>query len=116
LLEQVLKPLSQNEAACYQRYDWTTKRLAEWHEIQPTEYLILEGVSSSRQAFRPYLTLTIWIETPRVERLRRGLERDDEGARAQWGIWMAHEDEYIVCEHPEQTADVVIDGMVPCTI
>jgi len=29
LLGQVLEPLSHNETACYQRYDWGTKRLAE---------------------------------------------------------------------------------------
>src|SRR5581483_4355313 len=34
LLGQVLKPLSHNEIARYQRYDWSTNRLAEWHEIQ----------------------------------------------------------------------------------
>jgi uridine kinase len=113
LLEQVLEPLSHNEIARYQRYDWDTKRLAEWHEIQPVEYLLLEGVSSSREAFRPYIAFSIWIETPRKERLRRGLERDGETARPQWEEWMAREDEYIELEHPEQRADLVISGTEP---
>lgn len=113
LLEQVLEPLSHNEIARYQRYDWGTKRLAEWHEIQPFDYLLLEGVSSSREAFRPYLACSIWIETPRKERLRRGLERDGETARSQWEEWMASEDEYIEREHPEQKADLVINGTEP---
>ncbi len=110
LLEQVLEPLSHNERARYQRYDWGTKCLAEWHEIQPATYQILEGVASSREAFRPYLALSIWIETPREERLRRGLERDGETARPQWGEWMAREDEYIEREHPQQKAHLVING------
>jgi len=113
LLEQVLEPLSHNERARYQRYDWGTKRMAEWHEIQPAEYLLLEGVSSSREAFRPYLACSIWIETPRNERLRRGLKRDGEIARPQWEEWMAREDEYIRCEHPEQKADLVLGGTEP---
>ena len=113
LLEQVLEPLSHNEIACYQRYDWGTKHLAEWHEIQPVKYLILEGVSSSREAFRRYIALSIWIETPRNERLRRGLERDGETAHTQWEDWMAREDEYIEHEHPEQKADLVINGTQP---
>ena len=113
LLEQVLEPLSRNERACYQRYDWSTKRLAEWHEILPAEYFLLEGVSSSREVFRPYIALSVWIETPRQERLRRGLERDGETARSQWEEWMIHEDEYIEFEHPEQKADLVIKGTEP---
>src|SRR5438552_15278696 len=110
---QVLEPLSHNETARYQRYDWSTKRLAEWHDVQPVDYLLLEGVSSSREAFRPYIALSIWIETPRQERLRRGLQRDGETARQQWEEWMAHEDEYIEHEHPEQKADLVINGTQP---
>ena len=49
LLEQVLEPLSHNERARYQRYDWSTRCLADWYEIEPAEYLLLEGVSSSRE-------------------------------------------------------------------
>lgn len=113
LIEQVLEPLSHNETARYQRYDWSTKHLAEWHEIQPAAYLILEGVSSSREAFRPYIIYSIWIETPRQERLRRGLERDGETALPLWEEWMASEDEYIEREHPEQKADLIINGTEP---
>jgi len=110
LLEQVLEPLSRNQTAHYQRHDWNTKRLEEWHKVQPVEYLILEGVSSSRAAFRPYIAFSIWIETPRQERLRRGLERDGEAARPLWEEWMAQEDEYIKREYPEQKANLVING------
>jgi len=110
LIEQVLEPLARNVPARYQRYDWDTKSLAEWHDVEPTDYIIVEGVSSSREAFRPYVAYSVWIETPRDERLRRGLERDGESARAQWDEWMAREDEYIQQEKPAERADVVIDG------
>jgi uridine kinase len=110
LLEQVLQPLARNQSARYQRYDWNLRQLAEWHDIQPVPYLILEGVSSARAAFQPYLTFSIWIETPREERLRRGLARDGEDALAQWQDWMQHEDAYIEREHPERRANLVISG------
>lgn len=108
LVDQVLEPLSRNKVARYQRYDWDTKSLAEWHDVEPGEFLILDGVSASREAFRPYLAFSIWVETPRDERLRRGLERDGEQARDQWQEWMRQEDDYIEREHPEQRVDVVI--------
>ncbi len=94
LLSQVLEPLSVNKPARYQRYDWMTKSLTEWREVPPTTFVILEGVSASRNAFRPFLSYTIWVDTPRDERLRRGLERDGPGARDQWQAWMAEEDAY----------------------
>ena len=81
--------------------------------MPPVPYVILEGVSASREAFRPYLCYTIWVETPREERLRRGLERDGLEARGLWDEWMAEEDAYVEREHPDQRADIVVSGTQP---
>lgn len=110
LLAQVLEPLSRDEPARWQRYDWEARQLAEWRETAPAPFLILEGVSSSRAAFRPYLSYAIWVETPRDERLRRGLERDGPAALPLWQRWMTAEDAYIAREHPREHADIVISG------
>jgi len=110
LLEQVLVPLSENRTASYQRYDWVQRQLTEWHELDPCSYVILEGVSASRLAFRPYLSFSIWIETPREERLRRGLERDGAESLPMWEEWTAGEDSYIEREDPVANADIVIEG------
>jgi uridine kinase len=110
MVEQLLVPLSRNRVARYQRYDWVERKLADWHEVEPAEFLILEGVSSSREAFRPYLAYTIWVETPRDIRLKRGLERDGDDALALWQSWMEEEDDYISREYPAENADVVIEG------
>jgi uridine kinase len=110
LLEQVLEPLGRNEPGRYQRYDWDRHVLAEWYDVPVTRFLVLEGVSSSRSAFKPFLAFSIWVETPRGERLRRGLARDGEHAREQWARWMAEEDAYVQDEQPAQKADVVVPG------
>lgn len=110
LIEQVLDPLSINRPAHYQRYDWNVKQLAEWHDIQPVQFIILEGVSASREAFRPYLAFSVWVDTPRDERLRRGFERDGESMREQWEQWMTEEDNYIKREDPINKVDVVVNG------
>ena len=72
--------------------------------------VILEGVSASREAFRPFLTYSVWIETPRDVRLRRGLERDGDDARAQWEAWMAEEDDYVSRERPHDYVDLILAG------
>jgi len=111
LISQVLQPLRAGAAARYQRYDWDLGRLAEWHTIEPGGLILLEGVSASRNAFRPYLGLAVWIETPADERLRRGLERDGEQARDQWRQWMADETAWGEAERPWTRADVVVSGV-----
>jgi uridine kinase len=78
--------------------------------IEPAAFVILDGVTASRDAFRPFLAFSIWIETPREVRLRRGLERDGPHARAQWEDWMQAEDRYVERERPAEHADRVLPG------
>ena len=112
VLEEVLEPLSVGRPARFRRYDWDRRELAEWHEIAPGGVVILEGVSSSRVAFRPHLAFSVWVETPREVRLARGLERDGSAALPLWEGWMAAEDEWVAREHPRDSADYLVDGTV----
>lgn len=115
LIEQVLDPLSHNQPGRYQRSDWDTRSLAEWHDVPVAAFLVLEGVSCSRAAFAPYLAFRVWVNTPREERLRRGLERDGQDAIGLWREWMACEDEYIDAERPQERADLVVSGRTDTT-
>jgi uridine kinase len=110
LLEQVLAPLSHNERARYQRYDWDARELAEWHSIEPSGLVVVEGVSSSRDVVRPYLSLAVWVDAPRELRLERGIERDGQGMRDAWLSWMADEDEWAATEDPRAHASLIISG------
>lgn len=56
LLKQVLQPLRENKKAKYQRYDWGTKQLEEWHE---GEYDLKIGVDMPQdQAAKRGIVLT----------------------------------------------------------
>ena len=109
VIEQALEPLAAGRPARYRPSGWGGDERAEV-VIEPAEFVILEGVSASREAFRPYLTYSIWVETPRELRLRRGLERDGVDATAQWEEWMTGEDDYIERERPHERADAVVHG------
>ena len=72
--------------------------------------MIIEGVSTTRQAFLPFVAFTIWVETDRSERLRRGLVRDGEQMANRWAEWMAEEDSHVAAEHRERRADILVSG------
>lgn len=110
MLEQALAPLQKNQVAKFQKYDWNKKALGEWITIEPQEFVILEGVSSARKEFRPYLAFSIYVETDRELRLRRGLERDGLQSETQWLKWMKEEDEYLARDNPKDYANVVVSG------
>jgi uridine kinase len=109
LIELALEPLAAGRRA---RYDPTRWGGAERERIviEPLGTVIVEGVTASRKAFRSYLAYSIWVETPRDLRLRRGLERDGEAALGAWTDWMEAEDRYIERERPAERGDLVIPG------
>ena len=72
LLEQVLVPLSKGEPARFERSHWGGERDGELVVVEPAEFVILEGVTASRDAFAPYVTYSIWVEAPRGAPLAAG--------------------------------------------
>ena len=109
VVEKVLLPLASGRSAHFGPTSWGGGE-KEPVTIEPAEFVLLEGVTSSRDAFRPYLAYSIWIETPRDVRLRRGLIRDGDEAQPDWERWMAGEDAYVKRERPADRADVVLPG------
>jgi uridine kinase len=109
LIANALKPLAAGKRVCFVPTTWGSAE-REPVEIEPAEFVILEGVTASREAFRPYLAFSIWVETPRELRLKRGLERDGEQALPLWHEWMAAEDRYVERERPAERADCVLRG------
>jgi uridine kinase len=110
LIQKVLDPLSRGEAARFEPSPWEPGAQREHIDVVPAAFLILEGVTASRDVFRPYLTYTIWIEASLDLRLRRGLERDGQEARAQWESWIAEEEAYRRRERPDLRANLVVSG------
>lgn len=111
VLNQVLAPLSQDIKGNYQRYDWNTDTLAEWHTVPVGGIVIIEGVYSTRRELAGKYDLKIWVECPREIRLTRGLERDGEEARDTWeNNWMISEDTYVKEHRPFGTANFVVSG------
>ena len=110
LKNQVIDRLVNGESAHYQRYDWPSRSLAEWYIIPPSPMVIIEGVTAGRSEWSDHLSYLIWVETPRAERLRRGLERDGPGALTEWQSWMAGEDHHYANDPTRERANLVIDG------
>ncbi len=113
LREQVIEPLAAGRRARYQRYDWSTESLAEWIDLDPAPVVIVEGVSAARKEWRHHLGFIIWIETPRSERLRRGLDRDGADAVDDWATWGDAEDRHYQSDPTREHADVIVDGTGP---
>ena len=111
MLNNILIPINQNKEGAYQRYDWETDSLAEWHKVPVGGIVIIEGVYSTRKELANLYDLTIWVDCPREIRLLRGHERDGEEAKELWeNNWMIAEDIYVETHKPIERADIVVKG------
>jgi uridine kinase len=110
LHDVVLAPLAAGEGARWQRWDWRADARAEWHDIDPTCPLLIEGCGALSRANRALASFTLWVELDSRERQRRAFARDGDAYRPFWDRWAAQEQVFIDREHPASLADVVIDG------
>lgn len=111
LRSQVVEPLSRDETARYQRYDWEEDRLAEWHVVEPGGVMIVEGISVTRREIGGSWDLKVWVECPYELRLKRAIERDGEEMRHVWtDLWMPAEERFIEEQRPQGQADYLVLG------
>ncbi|MFB7890104.1 AAA family ATPase [Cellulosimicrobium cellulans] len=110
LAEWVLAPLAAGRAGRYRRFDWELDRFAEWHDVAPAPFLVVEGCGAGRREADEVAALRVWVEAPDDVRLRRGLDRDGEDQRAHWLAWMADERAHYARNASRERADVVLDG------
>jgi uridine kinase len=109
LLAQVLEPLAAGRAARFTPSAWGGPP-REPVAIEPAAFVIVEGVTASRAAFRPYVAYAIWVEAPRDLRLARGLARGGDNVRERWEAWMTAEDRYVELERPAEHVNRVLPG------
>src|SRR3954452_1141467 len=110
MLTQVIDPLSRNQPATFEPYDWVHRRPGAETTVAPADVVVIEGVGATRKAWRDRLALRIWIDTDPELRLLRDLERDGEELAEFWHDWRIAEDRYVADEQPQQHADLVIAG------
>lgn len=111
-LTTVVEPLLTGQSVTFSAYDWVNRTDGPAVTIEPAPIVIIEGVGATRSAWRDRLAISIWIDAPRDERLRRGLARDGAELADFWREWMAAEDEYVYSERPAEAADVLVAGAV----
>ena len=110
LHDQIVAPLAAGRPARYRRYDWDVGEFAETHDLGTPPLLVVEGVAAASAAVAPYACLLVWVEAPRDERFRRGIERDGEAYRPHWERWARQEAAHFAADGTRARADVRVNG------
>jgi len=97
-------------AAQFHFFDWVKDRYTEWRDVPPDPFLLVEGVGAGSRIVRPFVSQLIWVESPSVLRLERGLARDGTHRLHEWKRWRLREDALFAREGTRAAADVLVDG------
>ena len=110
LVRTVVAPIAAGRPARYRRYDWSLGTYAESHHLGVPDMLVVEGVGSGAREVADGRGLLIWVEAPRDERHRRGMERDSGAYRPFWERWARQEKAHFAAERTRNRADLRVDG------
>jgi uridine kinase len=105
----LLEPLTRDEPGTWQRWDWHAGRWAQWHRLEPTGLIVLDGVGSWSPAVAPWVTTLVWMDAPHDLRMRRGIERDGDDFAPYWEQWARDEDALFARDRTRDHADLVIE-------
>ena len=109
LRDQVIVLLSEDRPARYQRYDWETDALQEWHDVAVGGTVIVEGVFSTRKELASLYDLRIWVDLDEEVCLARGIARDGGQHDELWREeWMPAYRSYMEQDDPLARSDVIL--------
>ena len=107
--DSVLYPLIQGLPSRYRRYDWDSNKQAEWIDLNPARFVIVDGVFSTLPELRAFYNVTVFVNTDRDIRISRLQERFYKDMSWLNG-WMDAENLYMNNIQPIQYVDLVLDG------
>jgi len=111
LEQQILMQVHNGQPTTYQRLEWVDNKLSEPIEVPTTDYLIIEGISTTHPDIEEYFDYKVWVNTPIEVAKQRGRLRDAGNENeVHWDLWAKNDLAYQAKYHPELKADFVIDN------
>ena len=112
---QLFEPLSKGDAARYQARDWVGdifgESLGEWKDVPACNFVIFEGIGSSRIELSSYYCVSIWVEAQKELCIQRGLKRDGAFMLEHWESSKIMEKEFFSKDQSKSRANYYIDGV-----
>ncbi|WP_298227536.1 ATP-binding protein [Gryllotalpicola sp.] len=106
LAGHLLRPLRETGRGRWQRYDWEAGALSEWHEVDASRPLIVEGTGALTAETAPLADLRVWVEAEDAVRKPRAIARQDDDYADYWDMWQAQYERHLAADDPRKYADL----------
>lgn len=105
---RMLQERSRGEDTHWQRFDWVTESLAEWHSVDAREPLVIEGCGSSPTGAQELAQVRLWLDAPEALRKKRALSRTGENFAEHWSEWDEQFAAYCQVHNPQASATLEV--------
>ena len=110
-LQEVLLPLTQQEAACYRPWRCRLGAFDASVTVLPCPLVVVEGSYSLRPDLRDHYQLRVWVEAPMEERLERLAQRGGPGCLERFRtMWIPLENRYFDACRVKECCQLSISG------
>lgn len=95
----------------YWSWNWQRQARADWHPIEPTAPLVVEGCGALSTESAPLATLRIWMDLDAETRKQRAYRRDPDDFEAWWDMWAEQEHRQWRRHQPWKLADLTLGAL-----
>lgn len=106
----ILTPLEYGLTGQYLKFNWQTKSYDQIVQVQPAEFLILEGVGAGHPEIAKKAALSVWIQGDPAALLDRLIKRDGQEFQDELVAWQRHEADYFASLPVKESAQVQIQA------
>ncbi|MHA6694597.1 uridine kinase family protein [Homoserinimonas sp. A520] len=111
LLRQVIVPFRSAQKGSFQRFDWSTRTLANPEPLPDAAVLIIDCIGLFHSDLEGAFDLTIWVDAEPGIAAQRGRERDHDLGRqhdALWeDVWVPNDRDFDETFKPREVADII---------
>ena len=109
LLSEVISPILSGDVAHYRPYLCKTASFGEERTVEPSGVIILEGSYSHHPVLKKHCDLSVFLKIDKELQSERIREREGEGAKRFFELWIPREEEYFRAFDIEAGANLSFD-------
>jgi uridine kinase len=109
LLSEVIIPITEGRIAHYRPYLCKTASFGEERTVEPSGVIILEGSYSHHPVLKKHCDLSVFLRIDKELQSARIREREGEGAKRFFELWIPREEEYFRAFDIEAGSDLSFD-------
>ena len=107
-LERITSAHLDGQEFAFRVFNWHAMSFDREEKVQPTDFLIIEGVGAAQLAVRKAGARTYWLDVEPEIGLQRVLARDGEHMELEMRQWQVNQDQHFASDKTRENCDFIL--------